>query len=59
MGLRLAGIWAFNLDFQLAWCWDHLLDLHLDIKITYCFAWHLKIPLPREKNFWLEFYLAS
>ena len=41
LGLILAGRWDLNLYFQVIWCWEHLLDLQLDITL---------------KNSWLEYF---
>ena len=42
LGLSLDGLWGLNLDFQLAWCWGHLLDIHLNLQsdIAWLGDWH-------------------
>ena len=59
LDLSLAGIWALNLVLQLAWWWEHLLDIHLVIQLTCCLDTHLVIPLTHGKDFLLEFHLHT
>ena len=30
--MSLVCIWSLNLACQFSWCWDNLLDIHLDIQ---------------------------
>ena len=51
--------WDLNLTYKMVYCWEHLLDLHLDIPLTCLLDWNFKINLEHGKDLWLEFHLAE
>ena len=55
----LDGLWDLNLDLQLTWFWEHLLNRHLDIPLSCFLAWHFEITLAHDNAIWFEFYLAN
>ena len=55
MGLILGELWGSKLDCQLAYWWEHLLDIHLMIQLEYILAWYLAITLAPGKDIWFEF----
>ena len=46
LGLRLTGLCDVKFDCQISWCWEHLLDPHLDITLTCFLAYHWDFHLP-------------